>query len=253
MCSAPEECSALLPHGCGGLDRPPQSTTSSRTGRRTMARAPAPGVVGGQTHPREAVRQPLDQQTRFQAGQRCAQAGVDAVPERRQGRLPRLAVDRESCRVGAPGVLVQVRRLEAEDDPASGRHRAAGELAVRRGGAQHVLQGRVVAQRLLDRARDERAVVDDPLPAIPVDEQLVEQVGDEASGGVGGREDQLDAVHDDLDRFERGLVGPRMHQPVEDARPRGRGGSPGGDQFPEVSRPGPPSPASPTRPGGSGR
>ena len=183
-----EPCSEL---GAGGDDalarlRPPaRGGAGCRTPAAAAARRRRHGtttgsvsqprtVEVGESLARVAVDLPLgeplehlfERDAPFEAGERGAEAEVDAEAEREV--LADLAVDVEPVAVRVAPV-VAVRRADEEQHDAAFGHRLAVELHVARRRTRPTCgAGRLEAQQLLDRVRDERRILDELAPLVGV-------------------------------------------------------------------------------------
>ena len=145
---------------------------------------------------REALEDFLQGDAAFQPGQRRAQAEVGADAEREV--RPGGAMDVEFARVGTELPLVAAGGPDQHHHHAAFRHRLVIEADVAGHIAGHVRRGRLEAQQLLDRLRDESGVFDEFAALVGVLRENLARPTDQPRRRFVARAGHHVEVHEDL-------------------------------------------------------
>ena len=158
-------------------------------------------VVGdGESQLREASQQRAQGDVPLQAGERGAEAVMDAVPEGEMADARTVDVEHLGIVVG---VLVAVRRRQADDDLGAGRNRHAAQFDRFDGvSKRRVRDRRVEAQELLQRRLEPFGIATQQRQLTRVAEQGDDAVADEARGRVVTGDDQLEDRREQLPGVE---------------------------------------------------
>src|SRR5262249_14334720 len=151
----------------------------------------------------------LESDLRFQPGQRSSEAEVDAVPEGQMPLDPAVDVESLCIRVLA---LVATGGTEQDQDLRALGDRAPVELDRTAGGARLTLYGRVPAQDLLDRLRQQARLANELGTLVRMGGEGKDTVGDEVRRGLGAGEDQQITEAEDLLFVEPRAVDRGRHQ-----------------------------------------
>ena len=184
----------------------------------------------GEPEPGEAAEEGLERDLGLEPRERRSEAVVTAAAE---GEVLRVGpADVEPIGLGE-ALRVPIGGVEDRDHELAAADRVATELDVRRRPAvQGPFDGSLVAQHLLDRARQERGVVPQLLELIGVREQADDRVPDQADGRLVAGDDQEHDRAEQLRFRERVLLVPRGQERADEVVLRV--GAAGGEELRQV-------------------
>src|SRR5439155_26578753 len=126
----------------------------------------------------------VERDAAFESSQSGAETEVDAVAEREA--LADVAMDVEPVAVGK-STIIAVGRADQEDHDAALRHRLAVVLDVPADVSGDVRRRRLVPEDLLDRVRDQRAVLDELPPLVDMVTEHLARPADQSRGRLVAR------------------------------------------------------------------